>query len=138
MQKKFVTIGNKYSSKQQVSNMAATGNDDLYKIRVVEERGDKVKVHYVGYGRKCDEWKNIDELVVLDDESAAESSEESDDEEAYVPLSMHKILADRIKLSLSSNRRSAPSARIEIPFDRVSFEGALAKCGTRKGSGRRV
>ena len=121
-----------------MNNMAATGNDDLYKIRVVEERGDKVKVHYVGYGRKYDEWKNRDELVVLDDESAAESSEESDDEEAYVPLSLHKILADRIKLSLSSNQRLAPSVRIEIPFNRVSFEGALAKCGTRKGSGRRV
>ena len=75
--------------------------------------------------------------MVLDDESV-ESSEDSDDEEAYVPLSLHKILADRIKLSLSSNRRSAPSVRIEILFDRVTFEGALAKCGTRKGSGKRV
>ena len=117
--------------------MAATGNDDLYKIRVVEERGDEVKVHYVGYGRKYDEWKKRDELVVLDDESA-ESREDSDDEKAYVPLSVYKSLADRIKLSLSSNRRSAPSVRIEIPFDRVTIEGALAKCGTRKGSGKRV
>ena len=96
--------------------MAATGNDDLYKIRVVEERGDKVKVHYVGYGRKYDEWKKRDELVVLDHESV-ESSEDSDDEEAYVPLSLYIILANRIKLSLSSNRRSAPSVRIDIPFD---------------------
>ena len=117
--------------------MAATGNNDLYNIRVVEERGDKVKVYYVGYRRKFNEWKKRDELVVLDDKST-ELSEDSDNEEAYVPLSLYKILADRIKLSLSSNRRSAPSVRIDIPFNRVMFEGVLAKCGTRKGSGKRV
>lgn len=127
------------------NKMAAGGgkssSDELYKIRVIEEKGEKVKVHYVGYSKKYDEWKRREDLVVLDDGNDDESShsEDENDDSRYAPLSMYIVLADRIKLSLTSNRRVTPAIRIEVPFDRVMFEGGLATCGTMKqGSGKRV
>ena len=41
--------------------------DELYPIEIVErddEQG-KVKVHYLGYGERYDEWKSLEEIVPL-------------------------------------------------------------------------
>ena len=31
---------------------------NLFPIKVLQKEGDKVKVHYVGYDKRYDEWKN--------------------------------------------------------------------------------
>ena len=39
--------------------------DQLYPIEVVEEDGDRVKVHYVGYGLEDDEWRKREDIEDL-------------------------------------------------------------------------
>ena len=36
--------------------------DELYPVEVVARDGDKVKVHYIGYGDEDDEWRDIAEI----------------------------------------------------------------------------
>ena len=35
----------------------------LYSVEIVETEDDRVKVHYVGYSSKYDEWKDKSEIV---------------------------------------------------------------------------
>ncbi len=41
--------------------------DDLYDVEVVDEdqSSGRVKVHYVGYGEECDEWKEQSDVVYV-------------------------------------------------------------------------
>ena len=56
---------------QELSNVIlprpvrSNNTSKLYAITVVEEDGERVKVHYEGYDDKYDEWKEISEIVDL-------------------------------------------------------------------------
>uniref|UniRef100_A0A1X7SFA1 Tudor-knot domain-containing protein n=1 Tax=Amphimedon queenslandica TaxID=400682 RepID=A0A1X7SFA1_AMPQE len=96
---------------------------DLFKIRVVEEKGTKVKVHYIGYGKKFDEWKERSELVLLDP-GASDATTSSTDETSsavYQPFSLYRELANKIKSSLQSSRKDSPSVKIDMTFDKLLF-----------------
>ena len=113
--------------------MASEG--DLFKLKVIEEKEDMVKVHYIGYSKRHDEWRKKEDIVVLDDDSDDDDGGKDDGEEAvtgYIPFSLYRVLANKIKLSLNSSRKASPSVRIDMEFDRVVYEGGLAKNGTRK------
>ena len=61
----WVTCRRKASSDQSV----------LYRLKILECNEDRVKVRYIGYGSKYDEWRSSDEIVDL---------EEGDNNEAEV------------------------------------------------------
>lgn len=92
----------------------ATKVDELYPVEVIARDGDKVKIHYIGYGDEDDEWRDTAEIV-----------ETQPDVEPYVPFDVHRELAYQIALALNSKHRSEPEVRIELPFDKLLFEGGL-------------
>ncbi len=100
----------------------------LYPVNIVQEDGNRYKVHYVGYSSCYDEWKENEELVKLD--AAGESYAEGDSR--VEPFSLYNELSHRIKASLKSGRKESPIVKIEMPFDRVTFDGGLGVCGVPK------
>lgn len=105
-----------------------TDSKTLYDIDVIEERADEVKIHYVGYEAKYDEWiKRTD--VVYRPPRTPESYEETS------PLYQ---LACNIKQRLWPSKVEDPAVRIYMPFCKEDFE-RLAAIGepTRDVRGRR-
>ena len=49
--------------------------------------------------------------------------------EKYQPYDHHHQLAYAIKSALYSGRDSGPSVRIEVPFDKLIFQGGLMRAG---------
>lgn len=95
-------------------------DDDLYPIEVVERSGQRVKVHYIGYSEDTDEWKEAGDIIDLPPTQR---------EGPYQPFEHHRELAYQIKLALNSGHGRDPSVRLEVPFDKLLFEGGLAQCG---------
>ena len=129
-------------------------SDRLYKIKIVEEDGERVKVHYVGYSKKEDEWKRRDELVLLSGEleestGSSESSAPTHSNESeglsdttgcsyrpnlslWQPFSLYQELGSKIKLKLQNSRKESPKVKIEMPFDKLLFDGRLRNVGVKK------
>ena len=93
----------------------------LYPIEVCERQENSVKIHYIGYSDEHDEWRNSSDLV-----SIGSDGQQLED---YQPYNPHRELAYQIKVSLHSGSRREPEVRIELPFDRLLFEGGLKQCG---------
>ena len=49
--------------------------------------------------------------------------------ERYQPFDIHQQLAYAVKASLVSSRDKDPAVRIEVPFDRLMFQGGLKTAG---------
>lgn len=96
--------------------------DKLYPVRVVESSGDRVKIHYVGYAEKHDEWREVNDVVTV----------EPDTSPSYVPFELHHELAVAVKAALNpkAHRDRDPEVRIELSFDFLLFNGGL-KCAGR-------
>ena len=78
--------------------------------------GETVKIHFVGYSSRYNEWRSVSELV----DKAVEVDQHED------AFFFHQELAYRIKSNISCSRKSSPEVRIELLFDkRVSDEGLL-------------
>lgn len=111
--------------------------DKLYAVEVIEEDGDRVKIHYVGYEDRFDEWRQREELENWhdDDEHGGQQLET----ELYQPFDLHQELAYHIKSSLKGSRKD-PVIRIEMPFDHLLFNGGLKCCGKllRKSRGHDI
>ena len=93
--------------------------DKLYAIEIMEEEDNRVMVHYTGYSTKYDEWRNKEDIV----EPTVASPER------YKPLDVHELLAYAIKSSLVSGRDRDPAIRLEVPFDRLIFQGGMKLAG---------
>ena len=106
----------------------------LYSIEIIERKDDRVKVHYVGYSSKYDEWKEKSEIKF-----PGPQCDQVEDEEAvvYEPFSLYKDLSLRIKRALSCNRKASPIIKLSMPFDLLSFNGGLKLVGVpgKKSSG---
>ena len=110
----------------------STKNDKFYELEIIEEdeyTGWVKKVHYIGYGTECNEWREKSDIVVTKHQ-----------EDTYVPFHLHNELAYQIKLALNSSSRSDPEVRIEIPFDHFLFKGGLQQAGrlVKKDRGHEV
>lgn len=35
----------------------------LYHVEIVAWDGDRAKIHYIGYGEKHDQWRNVTEII---------------------------------------------------------------------------
>ena len=90
----------------------------LYAVSVVERQPEhrRVKIHYMGYGVQHDEWRDEEEIIVLEDPSPR-------------PFSLYMELGDRIKQGLNSGRKVSPIVRVDMIFDKVQFDGGLKQCG---------
>ena len=99
--------------------------DKLYAVEVIEDDGDRVKIHYVGYEDRFDEWREKEEV---EDWKDAEHGGQQLETELYQPFSLHQELAYHIKSSLKGSRKD-PVIRIEMPFDLLLFNGGLKCCG---------
>ena len=105
----------------RVSRQSSKQNsDELYTIEIIEEREDEVRIHYVGYSSKHDEWRSREEIVQPSTNQPAER---------YRPFDCHDQLAYAIKSALVSHRDKDPAVRIEIPFDPLIFQGGLRNKG---------
>ena len=68
--------------------------DKLYPIQVLERQDGRVKIHYVGYNSRCDEWRNDSDIQGQETESDALQIEH------YKPFDFHCELAYAIKAAL--------------------------------------
>lgn len=89
----------------------------LYTIEIVEEEDYRVKIHYVGYSSRYDEWIRRSSIVLQ-----APKPIETEPE-----LSLLRTLACNIKQKLVPSRKEEPLVRIQLPFDTVTFEALKQK-----------
>ena len=93
-----------------------------------------MKIHYVGYSELYDEWCLESEIVV---KSLTVQHDTQDGGGAvcvtlpYV-FSLYRELALRIKQCLTSSRKSSLIVKIEMPFDKVQYDGGLKLYGQLK------
>lgn len=117
-------------------------SEELFPVEVIAKEAKRVKVHFVGYSSKFDEWRDENELEsVYTDEvipQAAPKTATSDDttiltsgECSFEPFSLHNNLKLKVKQSLSCTRKSSPEVRIVVPFDAITFNGGLRLLGTQ-------
>ena len=100
--------------------------DMLYPIEILERTSDRVKIHWIGYDSKYDEWRNEGDI-----ESIAESRPGALQIEQYCALDFHQELVYAIKAVLrSSLPRRDPEVRLEVPFDLLIYNGGLKAAGT--------
>ncbi len=71
----------------------------------------RYKVHYVGYSRSYDEWKDREELVDFDE---ADVDQIVSDDVLIKPFSLHSELALKIRTSLLGGRKDSPMIRIDM------------------------
>ena len=97
----------------------------LYPVEVIEEDSvaGRVKIHYVGYSARYDEWRDNNDIV--------DTSGEIPRPLLGTNFSLFQELACKIKLALKSSRKASPEAKIELPFDQTMFEEMKGK-GTLK------
>ena len=113
--------------------LAKRDTDGLYDIEVLEKRDDRVRIHYVGYSERYDEWRLESEIVVKN----STVQHDTDGGRAMcvtVPyvFSLYRELALRIKQCLTSGRKSSPIVKIGMSFDKVQYDGGLKLYGQLK------
>ena len=116
--------------------------DNLYAIEIIEEDQEaaRYKVHYVGYSCAYDEWKEKDAIVDIGDQNP--DPEDPNPGPNACPMyydhglikrfSLYYELATRIKIALNSSRKGSPMVRIDLPFDKIEFNGGLRTYGVKK------
>ena len=119
----------------KVNRATSSESSTLYRLKILErdDRNQRVKVRYVGYSRKYDEWRKADDIVDLNE------SDNSDEETVSLlgsqlsKFCLFEELACQIKSSLMSNRKGDPVCCIVMSFDTLHFE-ALSRRGARNGT----
>jgi hypothetical protein len=101
--------------------------DVLFPIEVVEEDPNRYKVHYIGYNSEYDEWKEKDTIVDIGDPDPGDHACCGQEH-----IELYFELATRIKTALNSSRKESPTVRINLPFDRIEFDGGLRLHGVKK------
>ena len=125
----------KLNWKRNVSGTSARGN--LFPIKVLQKEGSKVKVHYIGYDKKYDEWKDQCDVEMIADEpeSIQEQTQnknpvpEEPQSIVYKPYSLYGDLSARIKKAIICSRTASPKVNIVMPFDVLMFNGGMKIAG---------
>ena len=110
----------------------------MYPVEIVrDDRNGQFKAHYVGYSSQYDERRNNSDIVPLDQNTDEHTSQEAMDSEpetnvdvVFVPFSLYSELSVKVKCALSNRRKENPSIRIDIPFDKMLFDGGFKVYGT--------
>ena len=91
----------------------------------------RVKIHYIGYNSRHDEWKPESELVDLPVQKSSSSTD------LLQPFNVYDELSYCIKAALKpSGHRKDPDVRLELPISLLSFNSGLREAGTRVGHDR--
>ena len=107
---------------------------------MLESDRDLVKVRYIGYGSKYDEWRRLEDIFDLEDSNENSDKPQISDGKLLSLISkfcLFEELACAIKSSLFSHRKGDPACSIDMSFDSLHFVEALAYRGvvkSRKGS----
>ena len=110
--------------------MTDSQDSTLYPISIAPSTNSTtnlVKIHYLGYSSRYDEWRAVSDLVELDTPCALE--------EQY---DFNQHLAEKITSSLSSQRRASPVVKIEMTYDKSVYEKGLKMKGKLKRQSRGV
>jgi len=115
---------------------------DLFPVEVIAEEDCRVRVRYIGYGEEYDEWKDKDEIQIINAEDPPPNNNDSivlENIAGYQPFSLYKELRLRIKCGLSCSRTGSPCVKISMSFDVLQFNGGLKCAGipSEKKSGIR-
>ena len=105
------------------SRAATVKAEKLYPVEVVDRDGTRLRIHYVGYDDRYDEWREAEEVETIDTDC------EESEAELYLPYDPHRELAYQIKAALDSRHRKDPDTRIDMPFDKLLFDGGLKQRG---------
>ena len=119
-------------AKQQRKSVRRVADNTLYPISIVPStstssstrESTRVRVHYIGYGARCDEWRDKSELVQLTSPCV------EDDYDLYSHLALS------IKSLLVGKRKSNPVSRVEMAFDKKAYDDGLGAVGFRSRSMR--
>lgn len=98
----------------------------------VDKVGKRVKIHYVGYSERYDEWRaceSEDNNLFQGMELLSSPSSSSLDDRLEL---IHGELYREIKKKLYSGRKDDPSTRVEVRIDQNVFNGGLALAGKAK------
>ena len=109
-----------YAEPHTQKQSTASRRKNLYDVEVIEEDGAKVKIHYIGYSTKYDEWKSRDEVILKKPRMATD----------FHPLTE---LACQIKKRLLPSRHQDPSIRIQVPGTREAFTQLAAASIPKEG-----
>ena len=122
----------------------------LFHLKVIDEDVDKelVKVHYVGYDSRFDEWRLKSDVIDLNknpqssNDIAEGNSEVTENPEEIIvlngpvgssmsviskPFSLYEELAYRIKSLLFSLRKGDPVCCMSMTFDTIHFDGLIRR-----------
>lgn len=119
-------------SDKKVSSVSSR-KDALYPVQVIlntssdEHIVGHVRIHYVGYSAKFDEWRPLNDLVTTALMSGVEEEYDFNTE-----------LLLKVKSSLVSQRRSNPAVKIEITFNKIVFDEGLKILGYLKNRKRGI
>ena len=85
----------------------------------------------MGYGSEYDEWRLMNEIVELSEESGSDEENSASSGIFQLPkfnrFCLFEELACRIKSLLSSNRKGDPNCRSIMSFDTVSFDSLIIR-----------
>lgn len=124
------------------SQESSSFTNELYRLKIIDsdENSGRVKVRYIGYGEDYDEWRLLEDIIELGNDSS------SGDEGAEVVATevatrvgkfcLYEELAYRIKSLLYSTRTGNPVCRIIMGFDVVYFEGLIRRA-TQVNTGKK-
>ena len=135
--------------KRETSNNTEKISTQLFRLQVIDENADSelVKVHYVGYDSRFDEWRPKSDLIDLNDDTSlnrVEGNELSENLEDIVvfngpvsivakPFSLYEELAYRIKSLFLSTRKGDPVCCTSMTFDTIHFDDLIRRGTLVKG-----
>lgn len=123
----------KLVSERPPKRLKPSKEPDIYPIEVVEEDSTQVKIHYIGYSARYDEWKAKEDIINIGDDDPDPNPEDPGPGSVITArFSLYQELVSRIKAALNSGRKDSPVVKIDLPFDRIEFNGGLRMCGTQK------
>ena len=112
-----VKIPKAFRSTRRRDKVTSSTDATLYRLRIVEEDEENglVKVAYIGYSERFDEWRRVEEIVNLEEN-------EDDNDIILAPSQLPKFclfqeLASKIKTQLFSSRKTNPTCCVTLSFD---------------------
>lgn len=98
----------------------------LYDIEVVEEAGDRVKIHYTGYSDNFDEWIERRDIVYRPPSRQLDLSQS-------LPFSLLEVLASSIKQKLWPSRVQDPEVKIYLSYSTEELASHAKGVGVVRG-----
>ena len=127
-----ITVPKRTCSQQRAPKTGTQAHENptqLFRLQVIDEDNELVKVHYVGYGNEFDEWRSKSDVVDLNEDSLEVSEITASPQEVIgavlKPFSLYEELTYRIKSLLWSSRKGDPICCVSMSFDTIHFDGLI-------------